>query len=43
MAKKYKLASIITIYINHSTPTKEADTISMVYSIVAPEYNIRTR
>ena len=38
MANKYKLASILTIYINHSTRTEEADTISMVYSMVAPEY-----
>ena len=38
MANKYKLASIPTIYINHSTRTEEADTIGMVYSMVAPEY-----
>ena len=38
MANKYKLASILTIYINHSTRTEEADTIRMVYSIVSPEY-----
>ena len=38
MANKYKLASILTIYINHSTRTEEADTIRMVYSMVAPEY-----
>ena len=38
MANKYKLASILTIYTNHSTPTEEADTIRMVYSMVAPEY-----
>ena len=38
MANKYKLASILTIYINHSTRTKEAHTIRMVYSMVAPEY-----
>ena len=40
MANKYKLASIITIYINHSTRTEEADTIRMVYSMVALEYMI---
>ena len=39
MANKYKLASILAIYINHSTRTEEADTIRMVYSMVAPEYN----
>ena len=38
MANKYKLASILTIYINHSTRTEEADTIKMVYSMVAPKY-----
>ena len=36
MANKYKLASILTIY--HSTRTEEADTIRIVYSMVAPEY-----
>ena len=38
IANKYKLASILTIYINHSTRTEEADTIRMFYSMVAPEY-----
>ena len=38
MANKYKLASILTIYINHSTRIEEADTIRMVYSLMAPEY-----
>ena len=42
MANKYKLASILTIYINHSTRTEEADTIRMVYSTVAPEYMIKS-
>ena len=37
-ANKYKLASMFTIYINHSTRTEEADTNRMVYSMVAPEY-----
>ena len=40
MANKYKLAGILNIYINHSTRTEEADTIRMVYSMVAPEYMI---
>ena len=40
MANKYKLASILTIYINHLTRTEETDTIRMVYSMVAPEYMI---
>ena len=39
MANKYKLASILTIYNNYSTRTEEADTIRMVYSLVAPEYD----
>ena len=39
MANKYKLASILTIYINQSTRTEKADTIRMVYSMVAPEYD----
>ena len=34
MANKYKVASILTIYINHLTRTS----IRMVYSMVAPEY-----
>ena len=38
MANKYKLASILAIYINYSTRTEKADTIRMAYSIVAPEY-----
>ena len=38
MANKYKLSTILTIYINHSTRTEEADTIRMVYSMVALEY-----
>ena len=38
MANRYTLTSILTIYINHSTRTEEADTIRMVYSMVAPEY-----
>ena len=42
MANKYKLASILTIYINHSTRTEEADTIRMVYSMVVPEYMIKS-
>ena len=40
MANKYKLASILTISINHSTQTEETDTTRMVYSMVAPEYMI---
>ena len=40
MANKYKMASMLTIYINHSTRTEEADTIRMVYSMGAPEYMI---
>ena len=40
MANKYKMASMLTIYINHLTRTEEADTIRMVYSMVAPEYMI---
>ena len=38
MANKYKLASVLTIYIHHSMRGEKADTISMVYSMVAPEY-----
>ena len=38
MANKYKWASILSIYINHSTRTEESDIIRMVYSMVAPEY-----
>ena len=40
MTNKYKFASILTIYINHSARTEEADTIRMVYSMMAPEYMI---
>ena len=40
MANKYKLASIHTIHVNHSTLTEEADTIRMVYGMVGPEYMI---
>ena len=40
MANKYELASILTIFINHSTRTEEADTIRMVYRMVVPEYMI---
>ena len=36
MANKYLLASSFTIYINHSKGTAEADTIRVVYNIVAP-------
>ena len=43
MATKDKLASILTIYINHSTRTEEADTIRMVYRMVAPQWLIRTQ
>ena len=38
MVNKYRLASILTIYINHSTRTEAADTIRMVYSMVALLY-----
>ena len=38
MASKYILASILTIYINHSTRTEWTDTISIAYSMLAPEY-----
>ena len=43
MAIKYSLASIFTIYINHPKGTAEADTIRMVYNIVAPLLFCRTK